>query len=262
MSKIDMTTLNRIAKTTTGLLKKKAPAILTGVGIAGFISAGIMGIKVTPLALELIDERKEELEVEELTPVETIKTTWTCYAPVAGLALVSAACVVGGSTISAKRSAALATAYALSEGTLKEYKDKVVETIGEKKEKEVRDAIAKDRIEKNPVVSDKVFNTGKGNTLCYDGFSGVGGYFRSDIEVIRKAVNEVNRRLLLDNYISLNDFYEEIGLEPTKLGYTLGWNIEQSLIEVDFSSQLTPDKEPCLVIDFKNPPVYDYDRFI
>lgn len=51
----------------------------------------------------------------------------------------------------AKRTAALATAYKLSETALTEYKEKVVETIGEKKEQLVRDKIDKDHIDKDPV---------------------------------------------------------------------------------------------------------------
>ncbi|MFR8351429.1 MAG: DUF6353 family protein [Blautia obeum] len=44
----------------------------------------------------------------------------------------------------------------------------------------MKDAVAKDKVEKNPVVTREVIITEKGNTLCYDAISG--RYFKSDIE--------------------------------------------------------------------------------
>ncbi len=92
----------------------------------------------------------------------------------------------------------------------------MIETIGEKKEQTVRDAIANDRINKNPVSRREVIITEKGNTLCYDAISG--RYFKSDIDKLKKAENELNRRMRDEMYISLNEFYYEIGLNPTKIG--------------------------------------------
>ena len=77
---------------------------------------------------------------------------------------------------------------------------------------------------------------------------------------INKAINELNRRINLNFYVSLNDFYDEIGLEENDLGRALGWNSDKGLIEVSFSSQLSPKNEPCLVISFDcTPPLYGYE---
>ena len=40
------------------------------------------------------------------------------------------------------------TAYTISETALKEYKDKAVEVVGPKKEQAIRDAVAKEQLEK------------------------------------------------------------------------------------------------------------------
>ena len=132
------------------------------------------------------------------------------------------------------------------------------ETYGEKKEKEVRNAIAKDKIEKNPVSSNEVILTKKGDTLCYDALSG--RYFKSDIEKLKRCMNEINRQILNDGSASLNDFYYEIGLDSIKIGDDLGWDTRQGLVDIDFSSQLASDGTPCLVLDFSIAPVYDYYR--
>ena len=250
--------LSSISKGIRGAITKHSPEILTGIGIAGMITTTIMAVRATPKALILIEERKEEIDVDKLTPIELIKTTWTCYIPAAIIGGLSIICLIGASSVNARRNAALATAYTLSESALKEYQGKVIETIGEKKEQSVRDAIAKDKIDKNPVSSREVIITEKGNTLCYDAISG--RYFKSDIDKIKKAENELNRRMRDEMYISLNEFYYEIGLNPISIGDDIGWNIDRGYIELNFSSQLTDDGNPCLVIDYQLAPRYEYNR--
>ncbi len=237
-------------------VKKHSPEILTGIGIAGMITTTVMAVRATPKALRLIDEKKEELETDELTPKETIQAAWPCYIPAAITGTVSIACLIGASSVNIRRRAALATAYSLSESALKEYQEKVVETIGKKKEESIRDAVAKDKIEKNPVSSREVIITEKGNTLCYDAVSG--RYFKSDIDKLKKAENELNRRMRDEMYISLNDFYYEIGLKGTSIGDEIGWNIDKGYINLDFSSQLAEDGTPCLVIGYYVEPRYDF----
>lgn len=94
------------------------------------------------------------------------------------------------------------------------------------------------------------------NTLCYDAVSG--RYFKGDIEKIKKAECELNRQMRDEMYISLNDFYYEIGLDNIKLGDELGWNIDDGYIDLSFSSQLASDGTPCLVIDYTIAPRYDF----
>ena len=255
MSKIKFKPL---IKTIRSGLAKHSPAILTALGITGMIGTTVLAVKATPKALDLIENKKEELDKDELTVVETVKATWKCYVPAAITCATSAACLIGASSVHTKRNAALATAYKLSESALIEYRDKVVETIGEKKEQSVRDAIAKDHVEKNPVTNNEVIITDKGYTLCYDELSG--RYFYSDIEKIKKAVNELNRQMLNDMYVSLNELYYELGLEGTKLGEQMGWNVDRGLIDLKFSATVSADDRPCIVLDYRVPPMYDYQN--
>ena len=252
--------LKRTIKSVERVLTKYSPGILTGIGIAGMIGATFMAVKATPKALYLIETKKEESEVEELTSVETIKTCWKCYIPAALTTVVSAACLIGASTVSAKRNAALATAYSISEAALREYQEKVVEVIGEKKEKAVRDAVAKDQIERDPVTkSEVVIIDSNSNTLCYEPLSG--RYFKSTIDKIKKAEIKLDRQMIQEMYVSLNDFYWEIGLDGTDLGDKMGWNLSKGYMDLSFSSQLADDGTPCAVIVYGIPPVYDYQNY-
>lgn len=269
--------LSRTVKSVQMALKRRSPEILTGLGIAGMLSTTILAVKATPKALLLIEEEKHRRnyekvkeardngwdmcdQIDTLPPVDTVKTVWKCYIPAAVTGTVSVACLIGASSVNARRNAALATAYTISESALREYKDKVVETVGEKKEKAVRDAIAKDKIERDPVENKEIIVTDRGNTLCYDAHAG--RYFKSDIDKLKKVENEINKKLLDEGYISLNEFYYAIGLEGTDIGRDLGWRVEQGLIELDFSSQLTKDGTPCLVIDYGTLPQYNFDKWL
>lgn len=251
--------ISNFIKTVGNKLSEHSPEILTGIGITGLLSTTVLAVKATPKALRLIDEKKEENNTDELTNMEVVKTCWKCYIPAAVTASVSVACLIGANSVNSKRNAVLATAYKLSESAFSEYKEKVIETIGEKKE-EVRDKIAKDRIEKNPVNNNEVIITGKGDVLCYDVVSG--RYFKSDVDKIRKAENTLNKKLMNDMYCSLNEFYDLIGLPFTQMGFDLGWNVNDSLVEIEFSTQLSEDDTPCVVIQYSVLPKCDYQHLL
>lgn len=258
MGKLNLASIVQSAKV---VISKHSPEILTGLGIAGMITTTVLAVKATPKALKLIDERKKEDGVEELTPVETVKAAWKCYIPAAVTCVASTACLIGASSVHLRRNAALATAYKLSETALTEYREKVVETIGEKKEELVRDKVAQEQVNKNPVHNNEVYITDKGDTLFLDPLSK--RYFKGNIDRIRRAENKLNKSMLHDmfGYVSLNDFYDEIGLEQTELGERMGWNTDKGLIDIHFSPSITKDDQPCLVIDHRNAPTWDYDKF-
>lgn len=239
---------------------KHSPEILTGLGIAGMITTTVLAVKATPKALDLINDRKDELETEKLPPIEVVKTAWKCYIPATLTCVTSTACLIGASSVHLKRNAALATAYKLSESAISEYKDAVIDKIGEKKEQTIRDKVAEEKMKKNPVSSSEVFITEKGNTLCYDTISG--RYFKSDIDRIKRAENAINKQLLDEMYVSLNDLYDELDLDHTKLGDELGWKIDDGLVELYFSSQLADDGTPCVVMDFTRAPKYNFSKLL
>ena len=243
-------------------ISKHSPAILTGIGIAGMVTTTVLAIKATPKAMMLIEERKNELNVDKLQPVEVVKTCWKPYLPTVITGAASLACIVGASSVSSKRNAAVMAAYEMSRTAMSEYKDKVVQTIGEKKEQSIRDEIAKDKVAANQPIEQQVILTEAGNTLCYDSISG--RYFKSDINKLRKIENELSKRLRSEMYISLNEFYYEVGLPRIKIGDELGWNINDMNddIELSFSSQLTSDDTPCLIMDYMVGPRYGFENLL
>ena len=247
-------TIVTAAKSLQKTMRKHSPAILTGIGIAGMVASAVMAVKATPKALRMVDKREIQ-DGKRLTTSEIVKTTWKCYIPSVVTGVCSAACIIGASSISSRRNAALVTAYTISETALKEYKDKAVEVVGEKKEQAIRDAVAKEQLEKANVTERRFISPGRGETPCFDPLTNT--CFKSDIETLRRAENTLNKRMRDEVKITVNEFLQEIGLEPCAdaIGETMGWDIDKGYIDLDFSSQLV-DGIPYLVIGHRVPPLY------
>ena len=267
----------KVFKTIKAGTIKHSPEILTGVGIAGMITTTVLAVKATPKVLMLIDSKKQEIFDEldpsevpcnntnykdlQLKPIEVVKVAWKSYIPAAVTCVASVTCLIGASSVNAKRNAALATAYELSKTALADYKEKVVETVGEKKEEIIREKVAQKKVDENPPTKSEVIITGSGDVLLLEPVSM--RYFKSDIENIRKIINDLNYRLTagMEEYISLSELYDEIGLSHTAQSDDIGWNIyRDGQINIDFPATKTEKGEPCLMLEYTVEPRYDYHR--
>lgn len=240
-------------------MSKHSPEILVGVGIAGMFSTVVMSVKATPKVYSMIEKEKEVRRLEEkpeLTKVDILKMAWKPYLPAAIMFGCSTACIIGANSVNAKRNAVLSTACHISERALAEYRDKVVEVIGEEKEKEIRDKVSEDRMKKDSVTSNTVILS-KGDTLCYDTITG--RYFKSDVDKIKKAENELNHILITGDYCSLNEFYDMLDIPATEMGTAVGWNVKDGLVEIYFSAQIADDGQPCVVVNYDIQPTYNFD---
>lgn len=250
-----MSNFKNMIKTTVVMAQRNMPHILTSMAVAGVITTPILAVGVTPKVMRIIQNEEEYLG-RPLTKPEIFKLVWKYYVPATGVGISSIGCIIGANSINTKRNAALAGLYSLTETAFKEYQAKIVETIGQNKELKVRDEIARDQLSDNPTAGNGIIITGNGDVLCYD--STTGQYFRSDIEKIRQVVNEINYRLRSENWLSLNEFYFELGLKTTTIGEEVGFNINSGILEVNYSSQLADNGQPCLVLTYKVYPRYDY----
>lgn len=260
-------TLTKFTRSLKGTVTKRSPEILTGIGIAGMITSVFLAGKATVKAVRIADGLdhidRNTYDVVSPTKKEVIKACWKLYIPAALTATASTACLIGASSVNLKRNAAITAAYKLSETALAEYKDAVVETIGEKKEKVVKEKVAKKQIEKKPLNSGNVIVTDRGSVLFFDPISA--RYFKSDMNTIKSAENAINKSILSSAFTdgaSLNDFYDEIGIPHSSVGDDMGWNVD-NLLEIYCFSQIAGKETeyegtPCIVLDYVNPPKYDY----
>ncbi len=241
---------------------KQSPIILTVAGVGGVVATTVMAVKATVEAEKLIEQKKVELDLEideKLTIEETVKTCWRTYLPVGISAGLTIAAIIGSSAINEKRKAAMAGLYAISETALKEYQEKNLETIGEKKEQSVRDAVNADKVKRteNNISPEQLSlaSLSQGKVLVHEVMSG--RYFLSSVQDLKAAMNDLNSQLIYDMCASLNEFYDLIGLDRNEIGDDCGWNIDEKL-ELYFTSGLTSEGVPYLVLDYKTRPYYGY----
>lgn len=236
-----------LLKTIGDFIIKKSPTILTAVAISGVAGTAIMTARATVMAVNDYNDRPDKDKA--VTKKEFISDYWKLYMPPVIMGGGTIACIIAGHSISTRRNLALASAYTLAERSLSEYQKEVREVIGEKKEAAIRDNLDKKKIESNPPGQNEIIITGKGDTLCFDQYSG--RYFKSDIDKIRKVENTLNKRLMVEMFLSLNELYYELGLSSIPLGNDFGWNInEEGPIDIHYSAQLTEDDTPCLVLSY------------
>lgn len=249
-----MTRLASLAGSAQKLVTNNSPAILTAAAVVGVVATAVLVAKAAPKAHTDIQNEMSE-RTDEVTLVDKTLLVYKYYIPAAATGAATIACIIGANTISTKRSAALASAVGLSEYAFKEYRNKVVEQLGENKETKVHDAVMQDVVSRNPVSDNQVIITGNGKSLFLDNFSE--RYFESDMESVRRAVNDINEQIFGEDSASLNDFYNRIGIRGSKLGDELGWN-QTNKLEIRYSTALSEDNRPCVVIDYRKAPLNDY----
>lgn len=241
------------AKGVGRFVSKNSPTLFAGASIFGVISTAALAIKATKPALELLDEMKTEKGDCVITRTEIVKATWRFYIPTAISAGLTISAIVFSNTLHLRRNAALVALYSVAEGALDQYQEKVVELMGKNKAEKVKEGVVQDKLDQNPVQTQRVVVTGHGDSLFFDSLSG--RYFYSDLETVRKVINDFNQKLFTDMYGTLNEFYFELGLESIVIGRDVGWNIEERPLEVAFTTKIASTGQPCIVLDYRVQPV-------
>lgn len=225
----------------------KSPIILAIVATGGVVATGFMAYRAG-IKAEHILKNLEEDKGEPLTIQEELVSTWKVWVPPVISGGLTIAAIIGSVAISEKRRAALASLYTISEAALKEYQDKTEELVGVKKEQEIRDRVNQSTIGTGDSISNDVI-LASGLVWVKDRLTG--REFPSTADQIRSAACEINERILGgDMCASLNEFYDEIGLDNCGLGVDCGWNLEQ-LCKPYLTSGLTSDMKPILILDWE-----------
>lgn len=239
--------------------------IMLGGAIAGTVVTAVLswkaGIKADKVlekqrvkmeGLKYIEESDEELYKEEKkkVTVETVKKLAPIVAPPVIAATGTIVAVCAGYKSASKQIATLSALYSMSEKALADQLEKTKEIVGPKKAQDIADAITDKKVKDNPIDKNTIINTGKGTTLCLDDMSG--RYFYSSAEEIKKACNTINKRMMDEYYISLNELYDELGLPDITLGEDVGFNIDDGLIDIDhiLGATLHNNETPVLVLNY------------
>lgn len=239
-----------------------APTILTALGVTGLVTTAVLTGKASFKAAEVIRNEQAKIDLDLVTHNIENKTalrvdwwygskiTWKLFVPAVGTAAVTIACIVCANHISTRRTAALASAYSIGQEAFREYRTKVIDTIGDKKEQEVQDKIAQDRVNESPPSTVYVLN--EDENIFLDMYSG--RYFKSNMQAVKKAQNDTNYEILSNDYASLSDFWDRLDLPKTSESDDIGWNTDMQL-DLVIGTSMTPDEKPCFTINFLMIPV-------
>ena len=255
-------------------LKKASPTVLTCIGAVGVVATAVLAVKAPPKALELVkaDSRKNhDGDPHAATKMEAVKSCWKCYIPATFTGATTIACIFGANILNKRQQASLASAYALVSRSYNDYKRKLKELYGEEAHKKIMESLAVEKAKDIPISSasfvghssldfeDAVEET----RLFYDPISE--RYFESTIGKVLQAEYHLNRNFMFAGYISLNEFYEFLGIEETELGATVGWNsCNGDIFWIDFnhSKAMVDDglngEIECYIIDMVFPPDNTY----
>lgn len=261
-------------KKTGEVITKNSPFIAASLGVIGLGCAVYSAIKATPKAMKAIEkaeieknsqeirksqEEGREVNLEPLTKKEKAFIYAKCYWKTGLLTLVTAGCVVGGVILANRQTKAMALLYGTAATTLEQYKEAAKDVVGEKKERAIHDKMVRDKTNGDHLDDDgMVISTGNGNTLCVDAISGRAFY--SDLETVRRCINDLNNSLMQVGQVSLNDYFYALGIDEIKYEYAsqIGWSYEKGvcgrLIEAVYTSSLTPKGKPYMIIDITTAP--------
>lgn len=254
-----------IARRASKLIVDNSPSILTSLGVVGAVTTVYLTGKASFEAADLIrlkeaGDEARGIHIED--PREVLKQrlllVWSLYVPAAMTGTATMACIIGANRVGTRRAAGLAAVASITERSFEEYRKKVVEKIGEKKEELVRADIIQDRV--NATWDDGIEVHGKtGGEICYDKYSD--RYVWSTEEGIRGATNELNRIVVQQGYATAADFYDILEMPAPAWSHSVGWTSAESLMDIRFSSVLTPSGKPVKAFEFSAEPVRNYTRF-
>lgn len=251
-----------LVKQAGNALIKASPTILSCLGAIGVVTTAVLAVKATPKAMERvkIDSLKSHNgDPNAATKVEAIKSCWTCYIPAVATGVATIGCIFGANVLNRRQQASITSAYALVSRSYTDYKRKVKELYGEEAHKKVMESLADEKVDKDhTIVSQCIMgdscldfeDADEEDHLFYDSFSG--RYFTSTISKVLQAEYHLNRNFALNGGgISLNHFYDLLGIDDIPEGNVIGWfvNDEMYWIDFDHSKAILEDGLECYIID-------------
>lgn len=252
--------MNSLLSKSQLFVKRNSTTILSVVGAVGVVATTVTAVKATPKALLLLEQAKEE-KGEPLTKLETVKIAGPVYLPSAVIGAGTIACIFGANVLSKRSQASLMSGYALIDGAYKDYRKKVDELYGNEAGEQVRAELAKDNYDETE--HKQIEET---NRLYYDFYSG--RYFEAAPYTVKRAEYEINRTLMLDDGVYLNEWYQHLDLEPLEHGWDFGWaacaNSDMYWQTwIDFHHEVTTmdDGLECIIISFNQEPYPEFEDY-
>lgn len=205
-------------------VNKNSPMFLTGLGVVGVVTTGVMAYKAGPKAHQIMLDYRKDKELIDPDDKETkrivtkeaaVKLAPVILPPIA-MGILTCVCIISSHKISMKRVAVLSAAYNLADNKLKDYQKKVFETVGEMKNNQIKESIAKEHLD-NTNTHVPAIITGYGDMPCLDGYTGT--KFLGSQDKINKVILKLSKEIAElkkredEPFIELWELYYELGIE-------------------------------------------------
>lgn len=218
------------------------------------VATSVMTARATIKANDILLEAKYE-KGDDLSFWEKVNVTLPVYVPTILMGVGTIGCVLGANVLNKQHQKALTSAYILLDQSFKEYKNKVVELYGEEADEKIEAAIEEEHLKDDGSVR-----------LFYDEYSDQ--YFESTLFEVQRAEYELNRKMLKEDCVFLNDWYEELGIKIMENGFAVGWSTFQCMemywqpwIDFDHYTFTTKEGRECTGISFVEYPVLDFEEW-
>ena len=235
------------------ILAENSPTILTVFGCIGFVTTVGLTVKATIDATKIVGECQEEIDKipqKHYKAVEAVRLTWRCYVPAACVGGASLGCIISANSINIKRNAALIATYVATEDQLKSYKNRILGAQNE--QKQISDAIVEEKTGKSFVVDGS-------KCMCKDEFSG--RLFETSLSKIQNAQTALNKMIVYNLRVTVNDLYDELGVDRIDAGDAFGWDLEHG-DEVDIIIDAVLDEQygPIMLITYTPKHYWNWDN--
>lgn len=241
--------------------KAHEKGLVTVVNITSTLGAVYMTFRNTPKLMAELDA----LNVEGVTSGEKVRA----IAPIVAAPVILTGLAIGSSVLGYKimrdmsgSIQTLTNALSIAQLAKNERKEAENLAIGEGTSDKVDEAVAKKHAEesyKGGLIDNgySVISTGHGQDLFFDDWSG--RWFYSDINFIKAKINDLNYQLMNDLYISVNEYYEALDLDPIGAGEELGWNVDYGMLDMQYFAKLDDADRVYTVLKFRNEPCAKWD---
>lgn len=212
-------------------IEKHAPEICVYSGITmmagGAVSAAVATNKTSKI-LDQLDEQKmliAEVHTDEKAIMEETKKASMkagvkiakAYTPSVLLTVGGGLSILKGFNIIKGRYAGVCTALAVAQQQIEDYRTKVIEEVGEEKEREIKTkaSVKEEPIKPKGSIYQRMFDASSSEFRDNDA-----NYNYAFIASVKAYQNEI---LQTRGHVFLNEVYDALGLSPTPEGQVLGW---------------------------------------
>lgn len=232
-------TAKRFAGAAELLARKHGPVILTGCGIAGFLTTNILVARAALKAQEPVSKLRLKFgRLPDMTPKERkeiredvgrdVLAIAKIYAPAVAAGSVSVFCLVAGHGMMRQRQAALMAAYSAVQQAYEAYRERVRKEIGGEKELELYQGVAV-RDPAEPGLPCEIDYDDRLPSPYARFFDQMSPNWKKTPEYnllfVHQMQQHANDRLRAYGFLFLNEVYEDLGIPRSQLGQLVGWKL-------------------------------------